>query len=93
MLPSSVGSYTTVLLMVLLIVLVAPLGVLTVTLKLVVELIVATLEFAELVGLQVVAEEETSTVLVAMLDLVVERVLDNYEGTVVELGSVSGLLR
>jgi hypothetical protein len=93
MLPSSVGSYTTVLLMVLLIVLVAPLGVLTVTLKLVVELIVATLEFAELVGLQAVAEQETSTVLVAMLDLVVERVLDNYEGTVVELGSVSGLLR
>jgi hypothetical protein len=79
--------------MVLLIVLVAPLGVLTVTLKLVVELIVATLEFAELVGLQAVAEQETSTVLVAMLDLVVERVLDNYEGTVVELGSVSGLLR
>jgi hypothetical protein len=88
-----VGSYTTVLLMVLLIVLVAPLGVLTVTLKLVVELIVATLEFAGLVGLQAVAEQETSTVLVAMLDLVVERVLDNYEGTVVELGSVSGLLR
>jgi hypothetical protein len=102
MLPTSVGSYTIVLLMVLLIVLVVLVGVLAVTLKLaeclfavrlVVELIVATLEFAELVGLQVVAEEETSTVLVTMLDLVVERVLDNYEDTVVELGSVNGLAR
>jgi hypothetical protein len=98
MLPTSVGSYTIVILMVLPVVL----GVLTVSLKLAeclfavrlgVELIVATLGLSKLVGLQVVAEEETSSVLVAMLDLVIERVLVHDEDAVVELGSVSGLLR
>jgi hypothetical protein len=86
---------TIVLLMMLLVVLLVVLAVtleLAERLSIVVRLIVTTLELAELVGLQV-AEEETSTVLVAMLDLVVERVLVNDEYTIVELCSAIGLCR